>query len=105
MLGEEATEGVLSSCRRDVGYEIFFGKQAIGYVDEKRGHQEHRYRQMLYRVGWVSHGEEAATRGGEVVSGHGSCLRVEASVGEAQGNVDGMCWSTCRLCESVSNCI
>ena len=51
MLGEEAIEDVPSSCRRDVGCEIFFGKQAIGYVGEKSGHQEHRYQQTLYRVG------------------------------------------------------
>jgi len=53
----------------------------------------------------VTHGEEAANHGGEGVSGHGSCLRVEveASVGEGQGNADGMCLSTYRLWEFVSN--
>jgi hypothetical protein len=50
----------------------------------------------------VRRGEEVNHDGGEV-SGLDNCLRVE-SVGAGQENEDGMCWSTCRLCKSVSSC-
>lgn len=102
MLGEVVIEDVLSSCHRDVGFEIFFGKQATDSADAMSAHQEHMYQPKLYRDGWVMHGEEAS-RDGVEVSGLDSCRRVE-SVGVGQGNEDGMYSSTCRLYPSVSEC-
>jgi hypothetical protein len=49
MLVEAVIEDVPSSCRRDVGFGIFSGKQAIDSVDAMSDHQEHMYRPKLYR--------------------------------------------------------
>ena len=89
MLGEVVIEDVPSSCHRDVGFEIFFGKLATDCEDATSGHQEHMYQPMLYRGEWVRHGEEANCDG-EEVSVLDSCRRVE-SVDVGQGNEDGMC--------------
>lgn len=102
MLGEVVIEDVPSSCHRDVGFEIFFGKLATDCEDATSGHQEHMYQPMLYRGEWVRHGEEANCDG-EEVSVLDSCRRVE-SVDVGQGNEDGMCWSTYHLYVGVSRC-
>ena len=39
MLGEVVIEDVPSSCHRDVGFEIFFGKLATDCEDATSGHQ------------------------------------------------------------------
>lgn len=95
MLDEEVTEGVPSSCRRDVDFVTFFGTQASGFADGKSGPQERRYQRRQYRAEAESYGE-ADLLDGRGVSEHDSCLRAE-SVGVARGNVDGMCLNTCRL--------
>jgi hypothetical protein len=103
MFGEAATEDVPSSYHRDVGFEIFFGRQAIGFADEKSHLPERRYQRKL------DHGEVGSDDEGEenrdgVENELGSCLRVE-SVREGRESEDDMCWSTYRLCLCVSFCI
>jgi hypothetical protein len=102
MLGGVAIEDVPSSCRRDVGFEIFSGKQATDSEDAMSGHQEHMYQPKLYRDEWARPGEEA-NRDGEEVSGLDSCRRVE-SAGVGQGNEADMCSSTYHLYVNVSRC-
>jgi hypothetical protein len=90
MFGEAASEDGPSSCHRDVGFEISFGRQAIGFADEKSHLPEHRYQRKLDlgEVETVGEGEEK--RDGVEVNELGSCLRVE-SVREGLGIEDGMC--------------
>lgn len=95
MLDEEVTEGVLSSCRRDVDFVTFFGTQASGFAGGKSGPQGRRYQRRLCRDEVESYGE-AGLLDGRGVNEHDSYLRAE-SVGVARGNVDGMCLNTYRL--------
>lgn len=95
MLDGEVSEGVPSSCRRDVDFVTFFGTQASGFADGRSGPQGRRYQRRLYRDEVESYGEADLLDGREV-SEHDSCLRAE-SVGVARGNVDGMCLNTYRL--------
>jgi hypothetical protein len=81
---------VPSSCHRDVGSEIFSGKQAIGFADEKGHLPERRYQRKLDHEE-ATDGEGEENRGGVEVSEPGSCLRVVESVREGLGSEDGMC--------------
>ena len=103
MFGEAATEDVPSSYHRGVGFEIFFGKQAIGFADEKSHLPERRYQQKLDH-GEVGSGDEVEENYDGVENELGSCLRVE-SVRAGRESEDGMCWRTYRLCLYVSFCI
>jgi hypothetical protein len=104
MFGEAATEDVPSSYHRDAGYGIFFGRQAIGFADEKSHLPERRYQRRLDHGEAESDDEGEENRDGVEVNELGSCLRVE-SVREGRGSEDGMCWRTCRPCLCVRCCI